>query len=86
MCVVSVKNMRGLKNSCTLAVEEGMEKAKQYMGDTLYDRGLEEIENMTVAKMALGDFQNKIFGGVFVSLLIAAFLRRSKPLFEEPAQ
>ena len=68
-----------------LEMIEGMEKAKQYMGDTLYERGLEEIDKMTIGKMALGDFQNKLIGGVFVSLFIAAFLRKSKPLFEEPA-
>lgn len=66
-----------------LEMIEGMEKAKQYMGDTLYETGLEEIDSMTIGKMALGDFQNKIIGGVFVSLFIAAFLRKRKPLFEE---
>lgn len=43
LCVVDVKNMRGLKNSCTLAIVDGME----------VETNTEEIHNSVVANLEL---------------------------------
>ena len=65
---------------------EGMEKAKQFMNEEMFDKAMEEVELLTTGKMAMGDFQNKLLGGVLSSLLIAAFLRKRQSIFEEQPQ
>jgi len=65
---------------------EGLEKAKPYMGDTLYEQAVEETEKLTVGGMVLGEFQRKILGGIIMSLIIAAFMRKQKSIFEQPSE
>ena len=64
---------------------EGLDKAKQYVGESIYDKGVEEVEKLTLEKISLSEFQNKFIGGVILSLIIAAFLRRKQSIFEKPA-
>lgn len=65
---------------------EGMDRVKKIFGESINDKVLEEIENITFGKIAFGDFQNKVSGGVLTSLIVAAFLRKSKPIFDQPIQ
>ena len=65
---------------------EGLEKAKPYMGDTLYEQAVEETEKLTVGGMVLGEFHRKILGGIIMSLIIAAFMRKQKSIFDQPTE
>jgi hypothetical protein len=49
--------------------------------DTLMDEFEKNAEQTTMGSIALGDFFSKITGGFIVSLIAAAFLKKSRPFF-----
>lgn len=49
-------------------------------GDELYEKMMVEIEKTTLSSLAFGDFIYKIIGGVIVSLILAATLKKNKSL------
>lgn len=66
-------------------VLKGLEEAQKLFDDTTFiDKAIEEMDKMTFATLAWGDFQNKLFGSAILSLIIAAFLKKEKPLFDTP--
>jgi hypothetical protein len=44
---------------------------------------IERLENTGVNEIALGDFFGKFMGGFFISLIIAAILKRNRSPFDE---
>lgn len=52
------------------------------IGEEAFKRNAEEILSLTIAKYARMDFFNKFIFGVFISLLSALFLKKSKPIFD----
>ena len=60
----------------------GMEKAKDFLSEEMYEKAVEAIEQMTPREVAIGVFNSKLFGGLFVSLITAAVYRKVKPVFE----
>ena len=68
---------------------EQIEKAKQYMGETMYEKAMMSLEEMkgntfyALFKIMLGDFEGKVIGGFIVSLLVAAFMKKSGNPFPE---
>lgn len=63
---------------------KGMEYASKYIGEDMTDTIIEELKKMNIGRLAWGDFQNKFIGGLILSLIIAAFLKKEKPLFDIP--
>lgn len=61
---------------------EQIEQARGFMGDNLVEVALSEVEKMTLGSMIQGDVFNKLFGGVFISLIIAAINKRKVDFFE----
>ena len=62
---------------------EATEKAKSFMSEELYDKGMEQITKMTMKDVAWSNFYNVILGGFIVSLITAAIYRKEKPFFEQ---
>lgn len=60
----------------------GMEKARDFLSDTMYEKAAEAIEQMTARDAAIGIFNSKLFGGLLVSLITAGVYRKLKPVFE----
>jgi hypothetical protein len=66
-------------------VLRGLEEAQKFFDSTDFiDKAIEELEKMTIGSLAWGDFQNKLFGTAVLSLIISAFLKKEKPLFDSP--
>ncbi len=56
---------------------EGM--IRSVVGDSVYEQSIEEMKNTTLKSIAMTDFLYKFFGGVIISLITAAFLKRNHP-------
>ena len=65
-------------------VMKGMEQAEKFMGAEMTDQIITEMKKMSEGRMCWGDFQNKLLGGVIISLIVAGVLKKNKPFFEEP--
>lgn len=63
-------------------VAEQAEQISSIFGEELYDKMMEEIKQTTLSTLAISDFTYKIIGGVIVSLILAASMKKNKPLFE----
>lgn len=61
---------------------EQMEAARAFMSEEILDKAMQGIEQMTLGQMVQGDVFNKLFGGLIVSLIIAAINKRKKDIFE----
>ncbi|MCC7051245.1 MAG: DUF4199 domain-containing protein [Bacteroidia bacterium] len=62
---------------------KGFEILRQYSNDeTLFDKVIEELNKMNIARLAWGDFQNKWLGMVITGLVVAGILKKEKPLFD----
>lgn len=59
-----------------------METAKKFLSAEMHSQAVEQLDNTTIALLAMQDFHNKILGGLVISLITAAFLKR-KPLPQE---
>ncbi len=55
---------------------ETLEHTRMFYNTSLYEMMEKEIENLTLTKLLVNDFFNKLLGGLFVSLFAAAFYRR----------
>lgn len=70
------------KNSSVSRMEEQLEK----MGDSGFTKVLEqaiaEIEKMTLESFALSQFYNRIFWTIFLSLVMAAIMKKKQNPFE----
>ena len=66
---------------------QGIEEAKKFLtSETMLsrlDEAIEKIEKFSMSELALSFFYNGIFGGFVISLIVAAVLKKQKPLFEE---
>jgi hypothetical protein len=66
-------------------VLKGLEEAQKFFDNTDFiDKAIEEMDKMSLGSLAWGDFQNKLFGSAFLSLILSAFLKKEKPLFDSP--
>lgn len=59
---------------------EGM--MKSMVGESAYEQYIEDISEVQMSDVVIGDFNNKIIGGLIASLVVAAFLRKD-PKFED---
>lgn len=66
-----------------MALAETKEYIIRFTGREEYETALKEIENVGVGSLAFGDFANKSLGGFVLSLIIAAFMRKPRPVFED---
>jgi hypothetical protein len=66
----------------------GIEEARQYLSNETMlaklDEAVEKIGLITMSELALTVFYNGLIGGLLVSLIVAAIVRRTKPFFDEP--
>jgi len=62
-----------------------MEKVIEVMGENskMVDKAITEIESMSIGKMAMGEYWNKVIWGFILALIIAGILKKEKPLFDE---
>ncbi len=58
-------------------VFESLEMTRSFIGESLYETGMDNLENTTMFSAANSDFLNKVFGAIIASLIIAAFFRRN---------
>ncbi len=65
---------------------EQLEQARGMLGDDMVDMAMKEIEKVTLGSMVQGDVINKVFGGVIVSLIIAAVNKKKPDIFETDDQ
>jgi hypothetical protein len=61
---------------------EQMEAARAFMSEEILDQAMKSIEEMSLGQMVQGDVFNKLFGGLIVSLIIAAINKRKQDIFE----
>lgn len=62
---------------------DGMELMEKYLDDSTMDLMIKEIDSITIGRTAISDFQTKLVGGIICSLIIAGFLKRERPIFDE---
>lgn len=60
-------------------VFESLELTKSFIGDALYESGMDNLEKTTMFSAANSDFLNKILGTLLASFIIAAFFKNNKP-------
>ncbi len=68
------------KEQMLQGLEETETMMRSMMGDKVFDMTLENINQTTLATLASSDFFNKSLGGAFLSLVLAAFLKRNPPV------
>ena len=67
---------------CQLHISEtvaGLETAREILGSEQVDEAIQQMKDSTLADIAFGDFSSKMLGGLFISLIIAAILRKRAP-------
>ncbi|MBA3899669.1 MAG: DUF4199 domain-containing protein [Bacteroidetes bacterium] len=63
--------------------EKGAEQIRGLLGEDAFDEMVDRLENTGVNEIAMGDFFGKFMGGFFISLIIAAILKRNRSPFDE---
>jgi hypothetical protein len=53
------------------------------MYNEMYDKFIEELEGITLSAISLSEFRSKLIWGIIISLVVAAFLKKKKSVFEE---
>ena len=77
-------NPEGLaKQEMLKEVEQTESAMKSLLGDKIYDTMVDNVNKTTLASVAVSDFFNKCLSGFFLSLIVAAFLKRNPPPSEE---
>ena len=61
-------------------VAEQADKVKDVLGEDFSNKIIDEIKKKSFSTLAFEDFVSKIIGGVIVSLILAATLKKNKPL------
>ena len=59
-----------------------MEQASQFLSEEMMEETMGEIEKMSLVDIIQADFINKIIGGLIVSLISSAFIKKNQPMFE----
>jgi len=68
---------------------KGIERGKSFMREEMYEQAMLALEEMkgnpyyALFRIMLSDFGGKIIGGFLVSLLVAAFMKKSANPFSE---
>lgn len=70
------------KEQMLKGLEETEKMMRSMLGDKAFDMTVDNISQTTLSSLASSDFFNKTFGGVFVSLIVSAFLKRNPPADE----
>jgi hypothetical protein len=65
------------KETMLLDFEKNEKMMREFMGDNIFERGIEDIKNMTLSQQASSDFFTKTIGGTIYSLIIAGILKRN---------
>lgn len=65
------------------ALEE-MEKMEAFFGSEVYEQMLEELEKTTFTSFIFSNTINQILGGLILSLIFAAFMKKNRNIFETP--
>ncbi|HET6244845.1 MAG: DUF4199 domain-containing protein [Bacteroidetes bacterium] len=65
------------------AMQQASDQMPQIFSEELYDKMIEQLEAITISSLSFSEFTNKLFWGIIISLLAAAFLKHSKSPFEE---
>jgi len=69
------------------AMEENKESMIKFMGESKFDLVMTEMQKahdkMTMVDVSFSQFEVKVVGGFIYSLIISAFLRKKRPMFEE---
>lgn len=63
----------------------GLETMENLLGAEATEKVLEELENMDASSFAFSDFQSKFLSTAIISLITAAFLKKSQPFFDQPS-
>lgn len=62
---------------------KGIDQAKSFLPKDKLAGIVDKIKNMSLSELAFGDFQNKLFGGLFVSIILAFILKREQDRFQD---
>lgn len=65
------------------AMQEAADQLPQFFNEEMYDTMMEKIDEITISSLAFSEFTNKLFWGLIISLISAAFLKHTKSPFEE---
>ena len=60
-------------------LEETESLMRSVVGDSVYEQSIEEMKNTTLKTIAMTDFFYKCVGGLIISLITAAVLKRNHP-------
>ena len=59
-----------------------IEKLSQFLEEDTIDQMVIEMRKMTLFDAIQGDVINKVFGGLIVSLIVSAIVKKQRPMFE----
>ena len=59
-------------------LEQTESMIRSIVGDSVYEQSIEEMKNTTLKSIAMTDFFYKFFGGIIISLITAAILKRNR--------
>jgi len=69
------------------AIDENKDAMIKIIGEDKYDKSMEAMQKshdtMTMALVSMGQFEIKLFGGFIISLIVAAFVKKKRPLFDD---
>ena len=73
------------KREAMESMEKASEQLPQIFGEEMYDKMLEQIDEISISSISLSEFTNKLIWGILISLISAAFLKKNKSPLEETA-
>ncbi len=83
--VIDAQIVERFKQESLMYLEQTEQLSKSMFGEAIYDASVENIEKITTGTISAQEFWDKTFGGLIISLITAAFLRKnnSTPLSNE---
>ena len=74
--IIDPSVLDNFKEIMLVELEQTESMMRSVLGDSIYEKSIEEINNTTFKSMAMNDFFNKCISGAIFSLITAAILKR----------